>query len=251
MTPRQKRFVEAYLRLQNGRAAALEAGYAPCCVDAIASRNLRLPEIAQALVEAGLPLAFQPQSHRRVLPFLTERQQRFVQHYLACGNGAEAARRAGYSRRSSIGIASYLLRRPPIEAAIAAANEERARTLRIDAEHVLGEWARLGFADIGAFVACDANGRLVPKPFAELSADARAAIAEITISEGKDGTSRVKLKMHDKLRALSALGKHLGLDKKEAKPPAPSTTIDGKDAREVLRERLLRLARSEDGEGEG
>src|SRR5258708_7789635 len=83
----------------------------------MASRSWRSPAVVEALVALGVPLAFQaqPQTRRRVMPFLTERQQRFVEHYLILGNGAEAARRAGYSRRSALGIASYLLRRPQIE----------------------------------------------------------------------------------------------------------------------------------------
>lgn len=49
---------------------------------------------------------------------LTERQERFVDHYVDCGNGAEAARKAGYSENADDEIAYENLRKPHIKAAI-------------------------------------------------------------------------------------------------------------------------------------
>lgn len=242
MTPRQKRFVEEYARLRNGRQAALAAGYAPSCADAMASRSLRSPAVAAALIAAGVPLAFQPQpqTHRRIMPFLTERQQRFVEHYLILGNAAEAARRAGYSRRSAIGVASYLLRRPQIEAAIAAANEDRAARTKITRERVLKEWARLGFADPAAFFdeAPDGTPRL--KPLDRIDIDDRAAIAAVSVVKGKH-KSKLTLRLFDKPRALEALGRHLGLDKEAALALADDPAA-ARRWHDELRRRVLRLA---------
>lgn len=53
----------------------------------------------------------------QIIP-LTPRQQRFVEEYVVCGCGAEAARRAGYSERTAYQIAYENLRKPEIEAAI-------------------------------------------------------------------------------------------------------------------------------------
>lgn len=44
----------------------------------------------------------------------TRRKEAFVQAYLECGNGAEAARRAGYSERAAKKVASELLRHDPL-----------------------------------------------------------------------------------------------------------------------------------------
>ncbi len=209
MTPKQQRFVEEYARLKNGRAAAL--------------------------VAAGVALAFQPQpqTHRRVMPFLTQRQQDFVAHYLILGNAAEAARRAGYSRRSARGISSRLLRLPQVAAAIAAANEARAAQLKIDAKRVLKEFARIGFVDPGLLLEPGPGGPRL-RPLDTLSADERGALGEIVITEGKNATQiRVRL---DKLRALESLARHLQLYKMP--PPHPD---DNKDWREELRARLFKL----------
>lgn len=49
---------------------------------------------------------------------MTERQQRFVDYYIQTGNGAEAARLAGYSERSANRIGSENLAKPDISDAI-------------------------------------------------------------------------------------------------------------------------------------
>ena len=237
MTPRQQRFVEEYARLRNGRQAALAAGYAVCCADAIASRNLRHPEITAALIEAGVELAFapQPQTHRRVLPFLTQRQQVFVEHYLVCNNAAEAARRAGYSARSALGIASYLLRQPHIEAAIAAGNAARSERFAITAEHVLEEFAQIAFLDPATVLEEGPGGGTRVKRLDEMSAAARAALTDITVTEGKEAT-RVRVRLASKLRALELLARHLQLFKPALRPLSEGET----NFRDELRARLQR-----------
>ncbi len=45
---------------------------------------------------------------------LTEKQKRFADYYLETGNGAEAARRAGYKEKNADNMASENLRKPAI-----------------------------------------------------------------------------------------------------------------------------------------
>ena len=45
---------------------------------------------------------------------LTEKQKRFAEYYLETGNGAEAARRAGYKEKNADNMASENLRKPAI-----------------------------------------------------------------------------------------------------------------------------------------
>ena len=79
---------------------------------------------------------------------LTERQRRFVDEYMACGNGAEAARRAGYSEGIAKVQASENLTKQNVKAEIDRRRQEmsdesedrrakwisRLETLAIDAE---------------------------------------------------------------------------------------------------------------------
>ena len=55
---------------------------------------------------------------------LTDRQERFVVEYLACANGAEAARRAGYSEHTARQMANENLSKPDIKAAITQKREQ-------------------------------------------------------------------------------------------------------------------------------
>jgi len=55
---------------------------------------------------------------------LTERQSRFVDNYVDSGNGAEAARRAGYSEERARITASELVSKRNIQAAIAERMDE-------------------------------------------------------------------------------------------------------------------------------
>ena len=50
---------------------------------------------------------------------LTPKQKAFADYYIECGNGAEAARRAGYSEKTADRIANENLRKPVIIAYIA------------------------------------------------------------------------------------------------------------------------------------
>ena len=50
---------------------------------------------------------------------LTLKQKAFADYYIECGNGAEAARRAGYSEKTADRIANENLRKPEIVAYIA------------------------------------------------------------------------------------------------------------------------------------
>ena len=59
---------------------------------------------------------------------LTERQRRFVDNYVDCGNGADAARKAGYSENADDEIAYENLRKPHIKAAIAERMDEAGIT---------------------------------------------------------------------------------------------------------------------------
>ena len=63
-------------------------------------------------------------------PSLTTRQEAFARHYVACGNGAEAARRAGYSVDNARFIARDNLKKDPVRQrirALAAAREAQTR----------------------------------------------------------------------------------------------------------------------------
>ena len=76
---------------------------------------------------------------------LTERQRRFIEEYLACGNGAEAARRAGYSEGIAKVQASENLTKQNVKAEL----DRRRQEMSEDSEDRRAKWiSRLeGLAD--------------------------------------------------------------------------------------------------------
>lgn len=80
---------------------------------------------------------------------------------------------------------------------------------RVGAARVEAELARIAYADAGDYFAWGPDGVAV-KDCAGLTPDQRRAVAEV--SETKTSTSNtVKVKLHDKIPALRALGQAYGL----------------------------------------
>jgi hypothetical protein len=77
-----------------------------------------------------------------------ERIERFVVEYVACRNGAEAARRAGYSHKAAKEQAADLLTRPNVQEAVVSLAWRSAKHLDVDGKMILGELAAIAFSPI-------------------------------------------------------------------------------------------------------
>jgi hypothetical protein len=88
---------------------------------------------------------------------------------------------------------------------------------------------------------------LVVEPPGRLSPDDRAAISEIAVIPG-DGPRKfaVKVKMHDKQTALRLLARHLRIVGPQAIQHVGSPSAAAAWARELIRERLLKLGQGRD-----
>lgn len=137
---------------------------------------------------------------------LTEKQKRFVAEYLVDLNATQAAIRAGYSPKTANRIGSQNLSKVDVQAEI----EKRRATLRnkleITQERVLEELAAIAFANGTDFATITHNGLVRLTPTDEVPEEKKKAVA--SIKEGQYGT---EIKLHDKVRALELLGKHLGV----------------------------------------
>lgn len=147
---------------------------------------------------------------RRKTDKLTPKQAAFVLEYLKDLNATEAAKRAGFSAKTSHVQGSLLLQTPHVAAAIEAAKAQRDDRTKITIDKVVLELARVGFSDIRALFNQDGT---LKKPH-ELSGDQAAAIAAIEVDEIREegaviGHTR-KVKFWPKTNALELLGKHLG-----------------------------------------
>lgn len=147
---------------------------------------------------------------------LTPKQNQFVAEYTVDFNASAAAIRAGYGEKTAGQVAHKLLRSPQIQEAVKEAISARERRTQITGDRVLAELARIAFSDASDYVKVKQPGPakkngiplqfLVLTPTEELTADQKAAIA--SVEETKAG---IKVRTHDKVKALELLGKHLGL----------------------------------------
>lgn len=137
---------------------------------------------------------------------LTPKQAVFVDEYLIDLNATQAAIRAGYSTRTADEIARQLLGKTWVAEAVAKAKAERSKRTGISSDRVLEELARIAFADMGEYA--DWSGDRVSLRSSE-EVDTRC-ILEVKQTSKQFGND-VGIKLHDKLGALNALAKHLGL----------------------------------------
>lgn len=145
------------------------------------------------------------------LKVLTAKQERFCQEYIIDLNATKAAVRSGYSAKTAKEQGCVNLTKPNIQERIKDLNKSRSKATGITQKRVLEELAKIAFFDIRKIY--DVDGAILPMTQID---DAEAAvIAGIKTTEvHQDGMiiGEIKeVKVFDKLRALEALGKHLGI----------------------------------------
>jgi phage terminase small subunit len=154
---------------------------------------------------------------------LTEKQKRFVEEYLVDLNATQAYLRAGYKAKNEniAGVEAFkLLRNPKIEESVRLAMENRSKRTEITQDRVLQELAKIGFADIKNYLSFntalttvgydDKGERIVDYATVVQLKDSEevdgAVISEISLKDGA-----LKFKLHDKMKALQDIGRHLGM----------------------------------------
>lgn len=150
---------------------------------------------------------------------LNPKQQAFVNEYLKDLNGTQAAIRAGYSAKTANEQAAQLLAKLSIQEAIRAAQAARSERTKIDQDWVLKRWAAIADADITRVLEYS-DGGVSFKPSEDLEWADAYTITEVSckesIKEDEGGKELVlnrekKIKQADKLGALNAVAKHLGM----------------------------------------
>lgn len=139
---------------------------------------------------------------------LTEKQKRFVQEYLVDLNASAAARRAGYSEKTTNEQGARLSAKSSVQASIQAAIRQRQKRVEITQDMVMKELAAIAFTNATDFVTISSDGLINVKSTQEIPEDKLGAVASIKYSANGLG---VEIKLYDKPRALELLGKHLGM----------------------------------------
>lgn len=169
---------------------------------------------------------------------LSLKEQRFVDELLICGVQAEAARRAGYSRKGAREAGREVAARPHVAAEIQRRRQELAERAAEDQERILADLRREAFFDLGDVF--EFHGRSVRlRPGKDIPAHARVVLAGIKVKRisargqvrevpmpapaaAAEGASSVtvsvpeewevlEFKLPDRQKAKELLGRHYGM----------------------------------------
>lgn len=140
---------------------------------------------------------------------LTPKQARFVDEYLVDLNATQAAIRAGYSPKTANEQAARLLANVSVQSAIAERMKARQTRTEITQDMVVSELARIAFGNKRALMKWGPDGvKLVDS--STITDEDAAMVSEVSETVTEAGGT-IKLKTHDKVKALELLGKHLGM----------------------------------------
>lgn len=151
----------------------------------------------------------------------------FVEKYFYdhnCQNATKAAIDAGFKSHSARIHASKLLTRPDIKAYLKQLQDEFTRTAGISKLQWLKEQKLIGFSDITDCLSFGPDGVTV-KDSGEIAKEALRAISEVSETVTAQGGT-VKIKLHDKQRALDAIGRHFGWLKEKPCEPGAGLKIE-------------------------
>ena len=143
---------------------------------------------------------------------MTPKQKRFADEYLIDINATQAAIRAGYSPKTTRQQGQRLLTKVDIQNYIKKRQKKLQERTEVTQERVVRELAKIAFADISDFIKWN-NKKMILISSKKLKRDDTAAVAEITetIKTGNTNENTRKIKLHDKVKALDLLGRHLGI----------------------------------------
>lgn len=166
---------------------------------------------------------------------LTPKQEIFVKEYIIDFNGSRAARAAGYSKNSAQEIASENLSKPIIQQAIQRELEDRKERIEVSQDFVLKQLVKIAGADIKQFIEYDEDNNVIFKPYDSIDGE---VVSEIGTTATAYGTNK-KLKLHDKMKALELLGRHLGMYKDILNVKKEPETITSNELEELEQELQL------------
>lgn len=136
---------------------------------------------------------------------LTDKQTLFIREYLIDLNASAAARRAGYSKRSSHCQGKQLMETPAVRAEIRKALARRAKRVDVKADRVLRDLADIAHLDKSiAFQVQDGYLHVTDTDILPLAV--RRCISEVAQTQ-----YGIRVKFDDRLKALELLGRHLAM----------------------------------------
>ncbi len=140
---------------------------------------------------------------------LTDKEERFCQEYIIDLNATQAAIRAGYSEKTARQIGSDNLSKADIQERLTELKKDRSIRTQVTADRVLKEFASIGFANIQDFLNSDLSVRNI-KILKRKQSAAISSIKKTTFETETGVKTQIEFKLHDKVKALEDIGRHIG-----------------------------------------
>jgi len=158
---------------------------------------------------------------------MTAKQVAFCREWMKDFNGAAAAIRAGYAHGRAEVAACLLQRKPHVQAEIARLQKAACARADVTVDQVVNELRRIAFAQSSDVVQVKQKRVVVTETYM-LTDDQRASVAEVAETE-----HGIRVKQHDKVKALELLGKYLAMftDRTELSgdPNAPLVVVQPRE----------------------
>lgn len=150
---------------------------------------------------------------------LSNIRERFCQHYTKHWNATRAAKEAGYKEKWASSIGYQLLQNTLVKKRISELTEHAIKEIGVTRERVLTELSRIAFTGMKDLATWNESG-VSFKPSKDIDEDVAAAISEVSETVTQAGGT-LRIKQHDKVRALEILAKNLKMltDKHEHSGP--------------------------------
>lgn len=166
---------------------------------------------------------------------LSNKQKLFCDEYLIDLNVTQAAIRAGYKAKYADSQAYKLLDNPEIKEYVDKRMRDREKRTEITQDVVLEELRNIALAKPTDFFEVEDMGqykRVNIVPTKDIPEDKIGAIASI-----KQGANGIEVKLHDRLKALELIGRHLGMfkDKIEISEVNENTNVNIDDMLNEIR----------------
>lgn len=152
---------------------------------------------------------------------LSDKHIHFCRRYAIHGNGCKASREAGFNEA----YYKWALNQEVLMSKVFQFRAERSKKFELSADRVIGELVKVAFGSLNDFIDIQRDGTPIidcsnvgPEEMAALSGIEQDTYFERGGRGEEDepiSVKKTKLKMHDKLKALEMLSRHLKLFKDE------------------------------------
>lgn len=163
---------------------------------------------------------------------MDDRYRAFIQEYVMCWNVQKAAIKAGYEPKSARSTGYAIMNRPEVRAEIDRIIAEREESNKVRRLMIIEQLTKIATSDVKDFMTWNEDGTAFLNPDlvdGEIIAELNVDKSTFTSMDGETSEKvKKKLKLHDKLKALELLGKHVGMwdDKLNINMKAQVTIVD-------------------------